>query len=349
MSTSELLLIGESAAMRRLRALVATVAPARLPVLIEGETGTGKELVATMLHRLSGRSGALVAFNVCALGDSMFEDALFGHARGAYTGAVGESLGFLREADGGTLFLDEITGLPLPLQAKLLRAIETGVFRPIGAARDVRSDFRVVAATNERLEELVAERRFRSDLSHRLRGVVIGVPTLGERVDDIPLLVEHFVRQSRPGDTVVIMREAMDLLQQRAWPGNVRELKQVVEAAVVFGGNVVDHDALVMALANGSTHADVAVCDATLVERRDLLSVLERMDWDTEATAKRLGVHRATVYRKMKRLGIEAPPARVRTAPHQPGDSSTADHIAPLVLVRPGTAPVPPRFAQVAR
>ena len=182
--------------MRELRALIARVAPLRMPVLIEGATGTGKELAAALLHRDSGRSGGLVAFNVCALGESMFEDALFGHVKGAYTGALGESLGFLREANGGTAFFDEISGLPLPLQAKLLRAIETGVFRPIGASRDAMSEFRTVAATNEQLRELVAAGRFREDLMHRLSGITVRMPTLAERVDDIPELVRHFLAPS---------------------------------------------------------------------------------------------------------------------------------------------------------
>src|SRR5262249_62317039 len=130
-SILDVTLIGSSTPMRQLKALIARVAPLRMPVLIEGATGTGKELAAALLHRDSGRTGNLVAFNVCALGESMFEDALFGHVKGAYTGAVAESLGFLREANGGTAFFDEISGLPLPLQAKLLRAIETGVFLPI--------------------------------------------------------------------------------------------------------------------------------------------------------------------------------------------------------------------------
>src|SRR6478609_4493907 len=135
-------LVGQSMPMRRLRDLISTIAPTRLPVLIEGETGTGKELVAALVHHRSRRRGRLVAFNVCAIGESVFEDALFGHVRGAYTGAIADTPGLLREADEGTAFLDEISGLPLGLQAKLLRAIETGEFRPIGARSDVHSDFR---------------------------------------------------------------------------------------------------------------------------------------------------------------------------------------------------------------
>jgi two-component system response regulator AtoC len=297
----QLLLVGSSEPMQRLRAVIAIVAPTRLPVLIEGETGTGKELVAGLIHQLSGRSGPLVAFNVCALSESMFEDALFGHVRGAYTGAVGESLGFLREAHGGTAFLDEITGLPLSLQAKLLRAIETGVFRPIGAAHDSRSDFRIVAATNECLDMLVSERRFRADLTHRLRGVVIAVPPLRERVDDIPLLVDHFAGRTRTDGAVVVAAEALELLRQCAWPGNVRELKQVVETAVAFGGNVVDRDAVALALSNRSAAADSTAGDRALVDRRDFVTALEAADWNLDAAARQLGVHRATVYRKLKR------------------------------------------------
>ena len=343
------LMIGESAPMRRLRALVATVAPTRLPVLIEGETGTGKELVATMLHRLSGRSAPFVAFNVCALGDSMFEDALFGHARGSYTGAVSDAPGFLREAHGGTLFLDEISGLPLALQAKLLRAIETGVFRPIGASRDSESDFRTVAATNERLDDLVADGRFRADLGHRLRGVVLRVPSLRERADDIPMLVDHFVRHERPNEVVVVMREALEMLQQRSWPGNIRELKQVVGAAAVFGRDVVDTDALALALAHRAQPRESTAGGEILAARHDLVSVLEQVDWDTRLAAQKLGVHRATIYRKMKRLGITVPPDRGPAEPHHTALPSTDERVVSRSMVRPHRPPQPSRLTYVAR
>lgn len=291
--------------MRRLRALIATVAPTRLPVLIEGATGSGKELVAALLHRQSGRSGALVAFNVCALGESMFEDALFGHVKGAYTGALNESLGFLREANGGTAFFDEISGLPLPLQAKLLRAIETGVFRPIGAARDARSDFRPVAATNEGLRDLVDRGRFRADLRHRLSGVVLAVPSLSERVDDVPDLVRHFLRcAGRP--ELDVTPEAMARLQDSTWPGNVRELKQVVDVASAFARHAVDEGALDLAFANRHSSSPEQSGAEDLVERRALVDVLETADWDTGRAASILGIHRATIYRRMKRHGIES-------------------------------------------
>jgi len=288
--------------MRKLRALIATVAPTRLAVLIEGATGTGKELVAGLLHQLSGRAGSLVSFNVCAISETMFEDALFGHAKGAYTGASGESLGFLREANGGTAFFDEISGLPGSQQAKLLRAIETGVFRPIGAARDARSDFRPVAATNERLEELVDAGRFRADLRHRLSGIVLSVPALAERVDDIPALAAHFVA-SRVGMT--ISEEAVRLLQETPWPGNVRELKQVVDGATAFAVGTVDVHAVQTALGYRSSVFRHFARSNDLIDRRELVAVLEGAAWDTERAASALGIHRATIYRRMKRHGID--------------------------------------------
>lgn len=315
---SDVALIGDSQPMRELRALIARVAPLRMPVLIEGATGTGKELAAVLLHRDSARSGSLVAFNVCALGDSMFEDALFGHVKGAYTGAVGESLGFLREANGGTVFFDEISGLPLPLQAKLLRAIETGVFRPIGAARDAMSDFRTVAATNEPLRDAVDAGRFREDLMHRLSGITLRMPTLAERVDDIPELVRHFVRRASDRETSVAP-DALVLLQETPWPGNVRELRQVVEASLAFAHGELDTRAVYAALAHRSAAGGLVRAAAGLAERRELVTILERASGDTECAAQMLGIHRATVYRRMKRHGIDVPRLPHRRPPTAAG------------------------------
>jgi len=293
--------------MQRLRSLIEAVAPTHVSVLIEGATGTGKELVAESLHRLSRRNGTLVPFNVCALADSMFEDALFGHARGAFTGAIGETLGFLREANGGTAFFDEISGLAVGSQAKLLRAIETGVFRPIGSARDARSDFRTVAATNERLEQLVASGRFRADLAHRLSGIIISVPALAERLEDVPLLVAHFLRRSRPASPLLVTPEAMRLLQDQPWTGNVRELKQVVDASAIFARGGLDADAVAMVLGQRARSREDRVGERRLSEHQQLLKLLASVAWDTEIAADRLGVHRTTIYRRMRRLGIPVP------------------------------------------
>jgi DNA-binding NtrC family response regulator len=305
---NEPILIGDSRPMRRLRELIATIAPTRLAVLIEGETGSGKERVASLVHHRSQRRGCFVPFNVCALGESMFEDSLFGHVKGAFTGALSDARGFLREADGGSAFFDEISGLPTGLQAKLLRAIETGVFRPIGAAHDARSDFRVIAATNEQLDGLVDAGRFRADLRHRLSGVVIAVPSLADRVDDIPELVHHFAARAL-GAAATVEPSAIELLMSHDWPGNVRELKQVVDVAAAFARRSIDAGAVEQALAHRHSRVPSTRTDER-VERRELMGALQRMSWDVGRTAAHLGVHRATMYRRMKRHGIEAPRSR---------------------------------------
>jgi DNA-binding NtrC family response regulator len=298
-------LVGDSPPMRELRRMIAWVAQNRVPVIIYGETGTGKELVAAELHARSGRRGAFVPFNVCALGDTLFEDALFGHVRGAYTGAQGDSPGFLREAHGGTLFLDEIGGLATSLQPKLLRAIETGVFRPLGARTDARSEFRVIAATNERPTELVRDGRFRADLLHRLAGAMITVPTLAQRREDIPLLVEHFLC-ALPGESA---RRATDAALARLWAedwsGNVRELRQVVETAAAFGGAVVDETAVALALAHrpGLVH-ETWTDDSVVADRARLATLVEQHEGHRGRIAEALGVHRTTVYRRMRRCGL---------------------------------------------
>jgi DNA-binding NtrC family response regulator len=345
-------LVGDSPSMQRLRALVTAVAPSRIPVLIEGPTGTGKELVAALLHRASRRAGSLVAFNVCALSDSMFEDALFGHVKGAFTGALGDSLGFLREARGGTAFLDEISGLPLQSQAKLLRALETGVVRPVGSSRDEPTDCRIVAATNEHVDDLVRAGRFRADLAHRLSGVVVAVPPLADRREDIPLLVHHFARLAAmddPDQSVVVATRAIDLLQSHDWPGNVRQLRLVVEAARVIGGGVIDADAVQTVLAARSPAAQAAASPAYL-EREQLIAALSAARGDTELAAERLGVHRATIYRRMRRLGIPvptgrvAPPAPVVTVGAVPAPS---DSIRGFAVIRGGSRAEPAKPANV--
>jgi DNA-binding NtrC family response regulator len=337
MNSSSSILVGESGVMRRLRLTIERIAPSTIPVLIEGPTGAGKELAAALLHRLSGRSGAMIAFNVCAIAETMFEDALFGHVRGAYTGAGTDTPGFLREAHAGTLFLDEIGGLPATLQPKLLRAIETGVFRPIGSARDSRSDFRLVAATNEPLQDLVDTGRFRPDLAHRVSGVVLTLPPLDARRDDIPHLVVHFAN-GRGVDP-----NALRLLQSRDWPGNVRELKQVVDSAFVFGRGVLDARAIEMSLAHRpapsvARRAAAEGSDYLTIERARLIAALERAGWDTILVAKSFGVHRSTLYRRIKRLNINLPPM-MRPRPHQ------ISVPAPALLVQPpaGSGDAPPR------
>lgn len=297
------LLIGESAVMRRLRETILRFAPSRIPILLFGPTGSGKELVAQSLHLASGRRGDLAAFNVCAVSETMLEDALFGHVRGAFTGATSDSAGYLREANGGTLFLDEVTGMPLSAQVKLLRAIETGVYRPVGATRDQRSDFRVVAATNVDPAAHVAAGRFRADLLHRLGGLVLHVPSLAERRGDVPLLVRHFTSRSEFGRPVVFTDAALDRLAAQEWSGNVRELRHAVDRIALFSADGVVSGGLVDDLIAPSEHR--APSEADVFTPRRLKALLEEVDWNVDLVAERLGVHRTTLYRRLRRLGIE--------------------------------------------
>jgi DNA-binding NtrC family response regulator len=296
-------------------------------VLIEGPTGSGKELVAQALHTFSRRRGAFVAFNVCAIAESMFEDALFGHVRGAFTGAVDEAPGYLVEADGGTAFLDEVSGLPLLLQAKLLRALETRQFRPVGAKRDRRSEFRLIAATNEDLTALVGAGRFRDDLRYRLRAGVIRVPGLRERPEDVAELAVHFAQGSCAdgnAEPVELTASALRALENYAWPGNVRELRNVVELAMVLtNGRTIGSTQISEALwdISGARQRPVIADDGELARRR-LVDLLERCDWDTTRASRELGVHRSHVYRVMQQLAI-APRRRGGRAANGADDSVT--------------------------
>lgn len=301
--------------MRELRAKIAMAARSALSVLIQGPTGSGKELVAAALHAESGRSGAFVALNVCAISDTMFEDALFGHVRGAFTGAVDDSLGYFREAHLGTVFLDEISGLQLVSQAKLLRALETGEFRPVGGRHDVRSDARIVSATNEDLGTLVADHRFRTDLAHRLAGVTIRVPSLAERTEDIPLLVRHFLERAGLG-ALEVGRRTFEELCSRTWSGNIRELKHFVEWVLVLTQGHLDDVTILRALATYGLRESPEGLAAEALQLRD---VLTRHDWNTARAARELGIHIATVYRRMEKHRVVAPrPRRQRRSGESP-------------------------------
>ncbi len=303
------LLIGDSLPMRQLRALIARVATSTLAVLVEGETGSGKELVARALHEMSGRSGALVALNVCAVPDSMFEASMFGHVKGAFTGALRDSAGYLTEAHRGTLFLDEVSGLSLTNQVKLLRAIETKEFRPVGARADQRSDFRLIAACNEDMAQLVERGQFRRDLAHRLGGIRLAVPPLRDRLEDVPMLAAHFAARlmaAHPTDTV-LGSGVIRTLQAHSWPGNVRELRHVVEASIALSnGSVRDEDVSALIQRDASSPARMRLAH----QGRDLLDQLDRCAWDVNEVASELGVHRTTVYRRLRRLGISEPGGR---------------------------------------
>ncbi|HEX7980438.1 MAG TPA: sigma 54-interacting transcriptional regulator [Gemmatimonadaceae bacterium] len=297
-------LLGDSEVMRTVRELTLAVAPTMLPVMILGPTGVGKELVARAVHALSGRPGALVCFNAAAVSDSMFEATMFGHVRGAFTGAVSDHPGYLAEADRGSLFLDEVASMGTSVQAKLLRAIETGEYRAVGARANARSQFRLVSAANEDMTALARERRFRDDLLHRLAGVVIEVPSLAERRDDIPFLARHFLGMDGNGH-VTLDEDAANLLRDRHWPGNVRELRHVMSLVAALCGTRVTATGLRRALGLRLQPDFSLVCDAP--ERRELTDALERNRWDTDRTADELGIHRTTLYRRMKRYRLTVP------------------------------------------
>src|SRR5437870_2185130 len=230
-------IVGRSPALQRVLHLVESVATTDVAVLIRGETGTGKEVIAELMHRLSARHGALVKFNCTAIPTGLLESELFGHERGAFTGAIARRIGRFELAHEGTLLLDEIGDLPLDLQPKLLRVLEEQGFERIGSTQTIATDVRIIAATNRPLEELVGEGQFRADLYYRLNVFPIDLPPLRERTEDIPLLVRHFVMQhaGKVGRRIeYISPDVMETLVRHPWPGNVRELKHVLHRAVIL-------------------------------------------------------------------------------------------------------------------
>jgi two-component system, NtrC family, response regulator AtoC len=304
-------IIGHSRALEKALALVRQIAPSSSTVLIQGESGSGKELLARALHDWSARrDGPFIAVNTTAIPDSLAESQLFGHERGAFTGADVPREGLFRAAHGGTLFLDEIGDLPLQQQAKLLRALETKEVVPVGGSRAIRVDCRIVAATNSELSELVREKRFRSDLYYRLSAIRVDVPPLRKRSEDIPALAHHFLEthaaeHRRP--VVGIEADAMLRLLGYSWPGNVRELSNVIERAVVVcAGGFVGLADLPPELAGAAsvTHGEYhGTMDA--YERPLLGATLERAGGDRREAARLLGMPLATLYRRIDKLGLK--------------------------------------------
>ncbi|MGH8485346.1 MAG: sigma-54 interaction domain-containing protein, partial [Pseudomonas sp.] len=228
-------LVGRSSAFTDALSSLQRAAPAQIPVLLQGESGTGKELFARALHLGSPRAnGPLVVVDCTGLNESLFESELFGYEKGAFTGALQRKIGLAEAAHGGTLFLDEIGEVPLAMQVKLLRLIESGSFRPVGSLRTVHSDFRLVSATHKPLKEMVAEGSFREDLYYRISGFPIRLPALRERVDDLPLLIKSLLQRIAGSAAPRVEREAMNALSLYAYPGNIRELRNILERARLF-------------------------------------------------------------------------------------------------------------------
>jgi formate hydrogenlyase transcriptional activator len=308
-------IVGESGLLREALRQVETVAPTGATVLVLGETGTGKELIARAIHDRSGRRArTFVKLNCAAIPVALLESELFGHERGAFTDAVSQKIGRFEVADGGTLFLDEVGELPLELQPKLLRVLQEQEFERLGGTRTIKVDVRVVAATNRDLAGLVAEQRFRDDLYYRLNVFPIHVPPLRERPEDIPALVRFFVqRLARPMNrhVEVIPSEALKALCRYGWPGNVRELANLIERAMILSRGRTLEIPLAELERRRPDHDDGG---ATLraVERMHILRVLGETNWTLggpRGAAVRLGVKRTTLQALMRRLGITRPRA----------------------------------------
>jgi formate hydrogenlyase transcriptional activator len=301
-------LIGNSAAFREVNDAIAMVAPVDSAVLLLGETGTGKELIARAIHDAGPRQHQrFVALNCAAIPAGLIESELFGHERGAFTGAVAQIVGRFQAADRGTLFLDEIGDLPLELQPKLLRALQEHQIERLGSGgRAISVDVRVIAATNQDLEELVQQRAFRADLFYRLNVLPIRIPPLRERIEDIPLLIAHFVRQfeNRHGKKVEqIPEDVIAALERYSWPGNVREFQNVIERAVVATRGPV------LRLPELGHRVNMAPSSRTLaqVERDHIVATLQATKWvlgGWDGAAARLGLSRTTLISRMQRLGI---------------------------------------------
>ncbi len=319
-------LVGHSPKMEEVKALIAQVAPTEARVLIMGESGTGKELVAHAIHRKSARSGRpIVSVNCAAIPRDLVESELFGHERGAFTGATDRRLGRFELADSGTLFLDEVGDLNLEAQAKLLRVLETGEIQRLGAERVQRVDVRVVAATNQKLEQAVAAGTFREDLYFRLNVFPLPVAPLRERLEDLPDLIAHLAERARPHQPAAFTADAVALLGSYEWPGNVRELANIVERLSILGGVEIDaalvrqvlprsgalrFDAPSVTTDSGTTYSVADLGGRSLsnvlddYERALIGAALKRAAGNVAEAARALQTDRANLYRRMKRLGL---------------------------------------------
>lgn len=315
-------MVGKSSALRKVLKRVETVAPTDSTVLIYGETGAGKELIARAIHDLSPRkSKAFVKLNCAAIPTGLLESELFGHERGAFTGAIAQRIGRFEVANGGTIFLDEIGEIPLELQTKLLRVLQEREFERLGSSRTLRTDARLIAATNRDLEAMVAEQKFRSDLFFRLNVFPIQVPPLRERHGDIPLLVRHFAQQfsKRMNKTIdTISSATMDALSRYHWPGNIRELQNVIERAVITStGPVLKIDVADLKISKSSSPGEKSSAQGSTndglrnvleeTERQQILKALKQSNWvvaGPKGAAAKLGMKRSTLQLRMSKLGI---------------------------------------------
>lgn len=310
--TRDAIVEGTSPAWQQLRSAVSQVAPSQAPVLIQGETGSGKEVVARLLHSLSGRaSGPFLAINCGAISRELLESELFGHEKGAFTGAAAAKQGLIAAAKSGTLFLDEVGEMPGPMQVGLLRFLDRGEYRPVGSTRTLQADVRIVGATNQDLQERVLQGRFRDDLLYRINTVTLRVPPLRERGDDVPLLVTHILRTLRvpSGEPPVLSAEALAALRAYRWPGNVRELRNVLERLVLTRSESAPVTAAEIRhlLPTGParlTQEDNSQLPLEEIERRHILRVLEAARGNKTQAAKTLQIDYKTLLSKLKKYGV---------------------------------------------
>jgi two-component system response regulator HydG len=310
-------IVGQSASMQALGSILQRIAPSDVPILIEGESGTGKDLLARAAHAMSKRAaGPYVSLNMSAIPENLAEAELFGHEKGAFTGADQARQGFFAEAEGGTLFLDELGLLPLSLQPKLLRVLQDGEYIPVGSRKPRKGDVRVIAATNENLEAMVKAGRFREDLWFRLRVVPVRLPPLRERREDIPLLVEHFVRKHAlrlAREPILPDAGAMRALLDHRWPGNIRELEHAIERGLLLAqGPAITLADLPPELSATPAAEAAAGGDAggrykaarEAWERRFFEDVLREAGGNVTRAAELAGLHRSTLYEKLTRYGL---------------------------------------------
>jgi DNA-binding NtrC family response regulator len=311
-------IIGKSTAMQQVFDLIAQVAPRRSTVLVQGESGTGKELVAKAIHAASGRAEApFIAINCGNIPSDLLESELFGHVRGAYTGAISAKKGLFEVADGGTLFLDEVATISLEIQGKLLRVIQEREFRRLGGLENIKVDVRIIAATNVDLQTAVRQGAFRDDLYYRLNVIAIRIPPLRERPEDIHLLCEHFIKKysdENLRDNLRLEPSAMKILLDYEWPGNVRELENVIERSVVLSpGNMIMADLFPknISMPLPESQENSAPDQTSLKERVGnfektlILAALEKTEWNQKKAAQLLSVNATTLSEKLKRLRIK--------------------------------------------
>ena len=302
-------ILGKSPAMQQLFEMIQSVSQSDAPVMISGQSGTGKEMVARAIHWASPREGKpFIKVNCAALNENLLESELFGHIKGAYTGADRNRIGRFEAADGGSIFLDEIGDIPLSTQVKLLRVLEEKEIERVGDHTPIKVDVRVITATNKNLEELIAQGRFREDLYFRVNVFPLAIPPLKDRVDDIPLIIQHFIAQHNltSGQKIVAMSpEAVARLSSYSWPGNVRELRNAIEYALVLcPGGQIDIQHLPHKVTTGN------ICPPLLEplparERDELIRTLQQVGGNQSAAARLLGVSRVTIWKRMKKHGID--------------------------------------------